>query len=160
ANRIPGLLDVAIPELRKAKLPAVTMYFELPPPGFFHSEAEWQAMLRQCLLVLARQNVESRSTDRQAGLKPRCRGPKSADVPSSSAVAAVICDCRNHAVFWKATAGLHHPLRHFDANLGVEMHGFLNLFVATVLSDVHHLDITTTRAILDDRDATHFRFED
>ena len=30
----------------------------------------------------------------------------------------------------KATAGLHHPVRRHDPDLGVDMHGFLNLAVA------------------------------
>ena len=31
---------------------------------------------------------------------------------------------------WKATAGLHHPLRHFDDKLQTSMHGFVNVFGA------------------------------
>jgi hypothetical protein len=56
-------------------------------------------------------------------VKLRCGGEF---VPSSEQVALVLAACREAGVVMKATAGLHHPLRH-----GAE-HGFLNLLCAAV----------------------------
>ena len=55
-------------------------------------------------------------------VKLRCGG---ASIPSAEQVALVIASCREAGVPFKATAGLHHPVRR-----GAE-HGFLNLLAAT-----------------------------
>jgi hypothetical protein len=55
-------------------------------------------------------------------VKLRCGG---ATVPSVEQVALVIACCREAGVPFKATAGLHHPVRRG------EEHGFLNLLAAT-----------------------------
>ena len=55
-------------------------------------------------------------------VKLRCGG---ASVPSVEQVALVIACCREAGVPFKATAGLHHPVRRG------EEHGFLNLLAAT-----------------------------
>ena len=60
----------------------------------------------------------------------------------------------------KATAGLHHPLPRFDASLEVRMHGFINLFLAGVLGQVHPLSPTTIQQILEEEDASQFSFTD
>jgi len=61
--------------------------------------------------------------------------------PSAEAIARFIRDCRDHRVAFKATAGLHHPLRCVkpltyepDAPTGT-MHGFLNVFIAAAMPD-------------------------
>ena len=54
-------------------------------------------------------------------VKLRCGG---ASVPSIEQVALVIACCREAGVPFKATAGLHHPVRRGDE------HGFLNLLAA------------------------------
>jgi hypothetical protein len=59
-------------------------------------------------------------------VKLRCGG---AVVPSAEQVALVLVACREAGVVMKATAGLHHPLRHCDK------HGFLNLLFAAVHAD-------------------------
>ena len=61
---------------------------------------------------------------------------------------------------WKATAGLHHPRRHWDANLKVWHHGFLNVFIAGLLAQIHPLTEADVVEILADRDGAHFRFGD
>ena len=60
----------------------------------------------------------------------------------------------------KATAGLHHPLRRPDPQLGVTMHGFVNVFVAGVLAHVHALRPGTVEPILLDGTAAHFVSDD
>jgi len=61
--------------------------------------------------------------------------------PSVEVIARFIRECRDHRVPFKATAGLHHPLRCVkpltyepDAPTGT-MHGFLNVFMAAAKPD-------------------------
>lgn len=51
-----------------------------------------------------------------------------ANVPPSADLARFLLACAAEGVAFKATAGLHHPLRH------AEGHGFLNLFLAAALA--------------------------
>ncbi|MEW9553753.1 hypothetical protein [Nonomuraea sp. NPDC050783] len=64
------------------------------------------------------------------GLKVRCGGPSAEAFPPVEHLALFIRSCVDHDVPFKATAGLHHAVRHFDPSLGVDRHGFLNLLLA------------------------------
>ena len=91
-------------------------------------------------------------------LKMRCGGAQPADVPSVNAVADFIAACSTARVRFKATAGLHHPLRHHNEDRGTPMHGFLNVFAAAVLAYEHDLDATAVGAILDEEHPDNFQF--
>jgi hypothetical protein len=92
------------------------------------------------------------------GCKLRTGGLEAAAFPSAEQVAWVVANCLAAQVPLKATAGLHHPLPHRDSTLGVRQHGFVNLFVAGVLGQVHGLREEAIRRILEDEDPGHFRF--
>ncbi len=92
------------------------------------------------------------------GLKVRCGGAEPTDVPATEDVAALIVACRDAGVPFKATAGLHHPVRHYDDGLDTEMHGFLNIFAAAVLAAEHDLDRPDVQAVLFEETADNFRF--
>ncbi|MEU6714927.1 hypothetical protein ABZ897_25980 [Nonomuraea sp. NPDC046802] len=64
------------------------------------------------------------------GLKVRCGGATGESFPAVEHLATFIRFCVEHDVPFKATAGLHHAVRHFDPTLGVDRHGFLNLLLA------------------------------
>jgi hypothetical protein len=74
--------------------------------------------------------VESFDIDeiKRRGLRAKIRmGGES--VPSIGQVASFIHACKNAGVLFKATAGLHHPIRNDGA------HGFINVFLAAAMTD-------------------------
>jgi hypothetical protein len=81
-------------------------------------------------------------------LKFRTGSLDPADIPTCRELATAIVGCRQVAVPWKATAGLHHPLRRGDGAIGAHAHGFLNLLLASVLGAVHQLDVAQTVEVL------------
>jgi hypothetical protein len=85
--------------------------------------------------------------------------------PAPAAVAGFIRECARVEVAFKATAGLHHPLRcmkplTYEANApkGI-MHGFLNVFVAAALALRGEGQQALSEA-LESRDARAFEFSD
>lgn len=103
---------------------------------------------------------------RRAGwfAKIRTGGVTPESFPSSTAVAGFLAQCHAHGVAFKATAGLHHPVRSehsltYDPGsvCGV-MHGFLNVFVGAALLEC---GVAKERLIeiLDDTEPTSFRFQ-
>ncbi len=97
----------------------------------------------------------------QRGLRAKIRtGGITVDAfPAIDDVAAFLRACKEKGVAFKATAGLHHPLRcvkplTYEPNAPTgTMHGFLNVFMAAAL--LPHAD-----AILAENDPHAFAFED
>jgi hypothetical protein len=92
--------------------------------------------------------------------KLRCGGPGPVDVPTCAQVAHILTRCRREEIPLKLTAGLHHPIRHFDAELQVPMHGFLNIFTAAVLTYSRGMEEKHIQAIVEDEDAGYFSFSE
>ncbi|HEY1975619.1 MAG TPA: hypothetical protein VGG89_03665 [Candidatus Baltobacteraceae bacterium] len=92
------------------------------------------------------------------GVKLRCGGLDTAAFPSVETVAAFIAAAEEEELPFKATAGLHHPVRHLDAATGFTMHGFLNLLAAAAFAS--RCDESTLRAIVAEEDPSTFAFED
>lgn len=67
-------------------------------------------------------------------VKLRCGGPTAAAFPDPATLGSMIASCRDEGVAFKATAGLHHPFRHPDPDVGVLSHGFVNLLAAAAIA--------------------------
>ena len=131
---------------------ALTPFFEVSLLG------EWRQRLPAAAAAV-------RDTDRKAGdhnrvgLKIRCGGLEAAAIPEVTAVAAAIATCRATGVPLKATQGLHHPFRHHDPELDTDVHGFINLFAASVLAHVHDLSVRTLIEVVAETDPEAFVVE-
>ena len=109
-------------------------------------------------LLAALGNLEGRAKMRTGGV--------TADAfPAVRDVARFIRIARDQGVPFKATAGLHHPLRGRypltydpDAPRG-EMYGFLNIFIAALLADAG-AGLSEIEAVLTEADPARLRFDD
>ncbi|HET9392872.1 MAG TPA: hypothetical protein VFO29_05045 [Candidatus Rubrimentiphilum sp.] len=90
------------------------------------------------------------------GAKLRCGGLNADAVPPVLDVATFLVEARDEGVAFKATAGLHHPIRGYNEASGFVMHGFLNLLVAAVLAK-SGASLDELVAVLEDDDETQFR---
>jgi hypothetical protein len=137
------------------------VYLELPlqPPA--ELAGGLPTLIRRCAAEIRRRwrfNLHPYSY--RIGVKLRTGGTMPDMAPSSAALAEAIVELSEQSLPWKATAGLHQPLRHFDAALGVKVHGFINLFAAAVMADVHRLPRAAVESILDDEDPGDFIFDE
>jgi hypothetical protein len=130
--------------------PDLTVFFEVP------LDDEATRTVPSVVDALARYNAAAGRAP--FGFKMRCGGPEPAAVPTPARVALALDACRRAALPFKATAGLHHPVRRHDPALGVPVFGFFNVFGAAVLAAAHDLDVKRLEAVLTDEAADHFRF--
>src|SRR5690625_2031956 len=70
------------------------------------------------------------------GLGIRAGGLSAELFPSPSDTARFIRTCLEYEIPFKATAGLHHPIRHYRPEMDVMMHGFLNVMAAAHTSEL------------------------
>lgn len=101
-----------------------------------------------------------------AGAKIRTGGVVGNAFPTADEVSEFVHACAAADVPFKATAGLHHPVRgnhpltYEPGSASCVMHGFLNLFVAAVLAQSIRPDQNLTRQILAEEDPAEFRFSE
>jgi hypothetical protein len=147
SERIKSALSGTTDLFESNGLSTMTAFFEAPP-----------AKLPVLVSALAK-DARSETKQRPPGFKLRCGGVEASAFPSPRMVAFSIAQCCAGDIPLKFTAGLHHPLRHFDPDLKTPIHGFLNLFVAGVLTRARRLNASQTREIVEDENTEDFVFE-
>src|SRR5205823_2656636 len=130
------------------RLPLVTVFYEI------EVVPEWTVRVNTLTRVLCEDPL------RRQGLKVRTGGLNAAAFPPPEDVAFAVAACRDARVPLKFTAGLHHPVRHFNAGVQTKMHGFLNVFGAGVLAHARGLSEDQIVEIIADQDARNFAFDD
>lgn len=126
--------------LRQSPLADLPAFVELP------RDERWEKELPGAVYALARHRL---------GAKIRCGGVVAQAFPEPREIAAFLAAVAEEAVPFKATAGLHHPVRHFNASSGFTMHGFLNVLAGAAFARAGRSREELER-VLADEDASHF----
>ncbi|HYW53324.1 MAG TPA: hypothetical protein VE826_05090 [Dongiaceae bacterium] len=171
-DRLAGIDGVTVSSL-EARLPNVALdgtamqrivadVVERYPSGeiaFWYESsysAGWSTPPESWLAVLAAARTEA-PANVTIGAKVRCGGAVAGATPSVEDLAAFIVAAHAHDVPWKATAGLHHPVRgaHGVAG-GAVAHGFVNVFLAGAALHAGVLDATRVPDLLAETDPRAF----
>jgi len=98
--------------------------------------------------------------------KVRTGGTNPEAFPPPGRLAAWLAYCAGLRLPFKATAGLHHPIRAVRPLAGsadsprAAMHGFVNVLMAAALLRADRIDAQKAAALLDERDPAAFAFDD
>ncbi|MBX7044505.1 MAG: hypothetical protein K1X86_01605 [Ignavibacteria bacterium] len=135
---------------------SVKIFFELPLKN------DWKESVNNFTAALKKHNEYFGQDEKflKSGLKLRTGGVEASAFPTPEQIAYVINTCYENQVPVKFTAGLHHPVRHYNESVKTKMHGFLNIFGAAVLlygNDLLEQDLIN---IISDEDAGNFKFDD
>ncbi len=133
-----GLRDA----LQRAKL------WDLPRYVEFARTQPWRVVVERAMTAAAHIGC---------GAKVRCGGVTPEAFPTVEELVDFIAAAADARVPFKATAGLHHPVRHLDRASGFVMHGFLNVLTAAALAP--RVDRSTLQRIVGEEDPRAFRFE-
>ena len=146
-------LEMALPkDVDAARLTeTAALLSDLKVQAFWEAPAE---LAEQTIALLARIKNPA------FGYKLRTGGVIADAFPSSVQIARAILASTKHHVPIKFTAGLHHPVRQFRDEVKTEMHGFLNVIGAGVLSAEHQWDEAQMVDMLEDQNPKSFEFHD
>jgi len=143
----PAEIDDAVDELPEDLQP----FFEIP---------------RGVLDADPRGMVAALATAENLAAKVRCGGVEPGMIPGTEPLARFIAACAQGGVPFKATAGLHHPIR-AEQPLTYEqdppravMHGFVNVFVASAVAFDRRPDAEKLTPILEETDPAAFTLDD
>jgi hypothetical protein len=123
------------------------VFLELPP-----GDSSFREELDATIAALERHRLSL------WGIKLRMGGTVPDAFPSVATVADVLATVRDHQVPIKFTAGLHHPLRHWNNDLGAHVHGFINVLMAAMFAHACRLPPKNIETILADERSKDFVF--
>lgn len=123
---------------------------------------DWQGALPVAIEALAdaQRTINDNGLTLTIAAKIRTGGVEAHMFPDSEKVATFISTCRKHRVPFKATAGLHHPVRHLDDTVQTRMHGFINVFAAAVLAFAQDVRDDDLLRMIECESAGPFVFDD
>lgn len=169
-----GVLEIKLPALsgnetefvqllnRTARLVNARMRDEVQVFYEIKRDENWSKNVEKTARALSAHNHEMQGGVRylQGGFKLRCGGVKAEMVPTVEQVSAAVYHCAENNIALKATAGLHHPVRHFNESVQTRMHGFFNVFGAVILAGAHQADEKTIREVISEENPAAFQFDE
>jgi hypothetical protein len=168
---LPSLISESTAAMARCQAPLTAVYFEIGFPG------RWEERVPEAIRAVAQRAGAAAGLAAGAagsgpgtaggarepltvGVKIRTGGVEASAFPSPEQVALFITAARDAGVPFKATAGLHHPVRHHCEAVGTAMHGFLNVFGAAVLAHALGADTALTRDVIEDEAPGVFEFDE
>jgi hypothetical protein len=139
-----SLVSVEVPVTPEESLDQALTVLDavLPPETVGFVELPWVAVDGVSCDLLARSRHR---------LKVRTGGTAAESFPSEELLAGMIWRTVRSGVAFKLTAGLHHAVRHRDAETGFEHHGFLNVIAATAAAG-DDADVPAVQSVLATQD--------
>lgn len=156
SSELQTAIEYAVQSMSTSVMLPYQVFFEVP--GFDFNIVYAQTLIQG--IHTHNEWLESHEKENYcfSGFKIRCGGVEAFQFPPTQYLAEAITFSREQGVPLKFTAGLHHPIRHFNDSVSTKMHGFLNVFGASLLSYAKKISEAELLEILNDESPSGFSF--
>ena len=148
SSKLKALLNDCLGIINEHEISGYMLFLE-PPVN-----SDYSFIFEKLAYTIAESNINS------LGFKLRTGGITPELFPATGQVALALKSCNDNKVKFKATAGLHHPVRHYNDSVSTKMHGFLNVFGAGILAYANNLSLKEIEDIIIDENPSSFKFTD
>lgn len=125
------------------------------PRLFFEVPYRQSKVLEKISTAFAQHNRHERHN---IAAKLRTGGLTPDAVPTAEQIANALVTLKENGVAFKATAGLHQPLRHFDKDVGADVFGFFNVWFAAAAIYTQPANVGQLTEILQATQSSFFQF--
>lgn len=157
-SELSEVIDFTVHQLNSSAIFPDQAFFEIP--GFEFATHKAIALTQAISNHNDRLETESLDNYESSGFKVRCGGVEAFQFPPIEYLVEAISEATKSNVPLKFTAGLHHPVRHYNESVSAKMHGFLNVFGGTILYNSKPMDDSILAEILSDENPNNFSFSD
>lgn len=151
-------LEVVVGTAAESRLLPHRVFFEIPGEEF---DAE---IAKQVIKVIAVHNksILKRKVENYlfSGLKINCSAKGNGEPPSSEYIAEVLLYARDANVAVKFAGNENSPFPRYNYSTKSKMHGFINIFAASMLAYTQDLNLEEVIEVLDDKTPENFTFKD
>lgn len=117
----------------------------------------WVVEMNKAVSLISAFNADYKTN---IGLKLRCGGIDANMFPSAENIGHTILACKYAHLPMKFTAGLHHPIRHYNESIQAEMYGFFNVFIGGMVAHKFDVELDILIGILLDEKPENFIFDE
>jgi len=129
----------------------IVSFYEVGPSD------NWIEEMNEAVSKISRFNAEY---GENIGFKLRCGGVEAHMFPPAEDIAYAILACIQAGISMKFTAGLHHPIRHYNESVKTKMYGFFNIFIAGMIAHKFNVGIDILIHILLEEIPENFKFDE
>lgn len=151
-------LEAVVSTTAESRLLPHRVFFEVPGNEY---DAE---LTKKVIKVIAVHNksILKRKVNNYlfSGIKINCSTKKSGKIPSASYLAEVILYARDANVAVKFSGSENTPYPSYSYSLGAKMHGFINIFAASILAYTQDLTVDETIEVIEEKRPDNFTFKD
>jgi len=157
-SELSEVIDFTVHQLNSSAIFPNQAFFEIP--GFEFASQKAIALTQAISNHNYGLKPESLDNYESSGFKVRCGGVEAFQFPPVEYLVETISTAIKSNVPLKFTAGLHHPVRHYNESVSTKMHGFLNVFGGTILYNRKTMDDSVLADILSDENPNNFSFSE
>ncbi len=95
-----------------------------------------------------------------SGIKINCSEKKSGKIPDAAYIADVLLYARNANVAVKFSGTENTPFPSYNYSFGTKVHGFINIFAASILAYTQDLTLEETVEVIEEKSPENFTFKD
>ncbi len=151
-------LEAVVSTTAESRLLPHRVFFEVP--GHEYSAEITKKIIK--VIAVHNKSILKRKVNNYlfSGIKINCSDKKAGEIPDAAYIADVLLYARDANVAVKFSGKENTPFPSYNYSFGTKVHGFINIFAASILAYTQDLTLEETVEVIEEKSPENFSFKD